>query len=236
MGGDSSESVEFDARLTADLKQRVATLMSENPTMSATDAMREAQAALLAQAEAELFHKISDFETRNNPFRPPATGCPVNDLPPELLAHIFMLGCEMDEEGNVDYEDDEDSDLEEEEWETDDEEGEADEEIVEEDNDVRMGSPDKRKVPRRSVGDVAPPETDEEDSDDEGDLDDEDEEEEPFLPFQSMYSGHTHFSHTHFNFFFKFSSGVTRMPTLAGGRAWVAHTLDNNTLCRAPQR
>ncbi|KAF7365262.1 hypothetical protein MVEN_00398000 [Mycena venus] len=189
MGGDSSD---FDARLSADLKGRVATLMSANPGISPQEAMRQAQAALLAEAEADLFHKITDLETRNNPFRPPTSGCPVNDLPPELLAHIFMLGSKMDNEEDPDgdglHDGDDSEDDEEDEWETDDEEGDADEEVVEDgDADVRMGSPEKRRAPRRSLGDPAPPDTDDEDSDEE-DEDDGEDEEEPFLPFQVLVS------------------------------------------------
>jgi hypothetical protein len=170
-------SEDFDARLVNDLKQRVAAILLENPSMSPQDAMREAQSALLAQAESELFHKITDFETKNNPFRPPTSGCPVNDLPPELLAHIFMLGCKLDDEDEGEEEDGDDSG---DEWETDDEEGDADEEVVE-DADVRMGSPKKRMLP-------APPDSDGEDSDDDDDEADSEFDDEPdvFLPFQGM--------------------------------------------------
>ncbi|KAF8208897.1 hypothetical protein K438DRAFT_1813101 [Mycena galopus ATCC 62051] len=179
----------FDARLTADLKQRVAALLSENPSMSPQDAMREAQSALLAEAEADLFHKITDIETVNNPFRPPTTGCPVNDLPPELLAHIFMLGCKLDDEEEVEEEDMDDEsegiDLASE-WETDEEdlEGPVDEEIVEED--VRMGSPNKKSG--RSRRGAAPPETDGEDSDSDDEDDDSEPDNEVFLPFQVLVS------------------------------------------------
>ncbi|KAF7346257.1 hypothetical protein MSAN_01852900 [Mycena sanguinolenta] len=179
---------EYEARLTADLKQRVAAILLENPGMSPEDAMREAQAALLAQAEADLFHKITDIETKNNPFRPPTTGCPINDLPPELLAHIFTLGCKLDEEesGHDEIDDmdwDEDSeglDLADD-WETDDEEGDADEEIVQSSEDVHMSSSNTRATRSGAV----PPETDEEDSDDD---DDEDEADDMLLPFQVLVS------------------------------------------------
>ncbi|KAJ6508861.1 hypothetical protein C8R45DRAFT_969070 [Mycena sanguinolenta] len=179
-------SNEYEARLTADLKQRVAVILLENPGMSPEDAMREVQAALLAQAEADLFHKITDIETKNNPFRPPTTGCPINDLPPELLAHIFMLGCKLDEEepGSDEIDDmdwDEDSeglDLADD-WETDDEEGDADEEIVQNSEDVHM-----RSSTRATRSGAMPPETDEEDSDD----DEDDEADDMFLPFQVLVS------------------------------------------------
>ncbi|KAJ7794139.1 hypothetical protein B0H14DRAFT_2923868 [Mycena olivaceomarginata] len=172
-------SEDFDARLVNDLKQRVAAILLENPSMSPQDAMREAQSALLAQAESELFHKITDLETKNNPFRPPTSGCPVNDLPPELLAHIFMLGCKLDDEDEGEEEDGDDSG---DEWETDDEEGDADEEVVE-DADVRMGNPKKRMLP-------APPDSDGEDSDDDDDEADSEFDDEPdvFLPFQVLVS------------------------------------------------
>ncbi|KAJ7645406.1 hypothetical protein DFH06DRAFT_998357 [Mycena polygramma] len=165
MGSDPGD---FDSRLTADLTQRVAKIMLEHPDMSPAAAMQKAQ----------------DDMVTNNPFRPPTHGCPVNDLPPELLAHIFQLGCDLDdEEDEFDYEDD-GIDLEDE-WETDSEEGAADEEVVEDDDeDVSMRSPDKRKARRSSA---APPETDAEDSDSE-DSEDDGEDVEPYLPFQILVS------------------------------------------------
>ncbi|KAJ7254415.1 hypothetical protein B0H12DRAFT_1115480 [Mycena haematopus] len=180
---------DFEMRLEADLRQRVDAILLENPGMSLQDATREADAALLGQAEADLFHKITDSETQNNPFRPP-TGCPVNDLPPELLAHIFMLGCKLDDEHEAEAEDmgmdweDESEGIDlADEWETDDEEGDADEEIVQNSEDVHMHSSAVRS-PRRGA---APPETDEEDSDDEDDgLGDEGDD--LFLPFQVLVS------------------------------------------------
>ncbi|KAJ6584921.1 hypothetical protein B0H19DRAFT_1107195 [Mycena capillaripes] len=169
MGGDSAD---FDTRLSEDLKQRVATIILENPGMSPAAAMQKAQDDLIT----------------NNPFRPPTHGCPVNDLPPELLAHIFQLGCKLDDEEDEfddDYED-EGLDLEDE-WETDEEGGEADEH-VDADEDVRMGSPEKRKAPHRSSDGPAPPETDGEDSDSEDGEEGEEEEVEPYLPFQILVS------------------------------------------------
>ncbi|KAK7048314.1 hypothetical protein R3P38DRAFT_2868621 [Favolaschia claudopus] len=182
---------EFAARLSADLTQRVLSIIAENPTMTPEDAVRQAQDELLAQAEANLFHKITDLETRNNPFRPPTHGCPVNDLPPELLAHIFMFGCKMDDEdAMIDEGSDGDGEEDDDEWETDDEEGEADEEVVE-DGDVRMGSPSKpanfAKMRARKSG---PPLEDSASLDSGSDFedDDDDDDHEVFLPFQVLVS------------------------------------------------
>ncbi|KAJ7670271.1 hypothetical protein B0H17DRAFT_1209491 [Mycena rosella] len=157
MNGDSPD---FDAMLSKDLKERVALILSENPAMSPEAAMQKAQFDALA----------------NNPFRPPTHGCPVNDLPPELLAHIFQLGRKMNEEEeeyDEEYDDDDGVHLEDE-WETDSEEGDADE-VIDEDADVVMSSPVKGTVALPSPG--APPETDGEDSDSDSDLDLEDGEE-----------------------------------------------------------
>ncbi|KAJ7935595.1 hypothetical protein B0H13DRAFT_2226995 [Mycena leptocephala] len=160
MGGDSAD---FEARLSADLKQRVATLVRDNPGMSPEAAMQKAEAELLT----------------NNPFRPPTHGCPSTTSRRSFSRTYSNWGASWmrrrTNEG-IDLED---------EWETDEEEGEADEEVDEEvDEDVRMGSPEKRKGPRRSNG-AAPPDTDGEDSDDE---DGEEEEDGPFLPFQMLVS------------------------------------------------
>ncbi|KAJ7095916.1 hypothetical protein B0H15DRAFT_774459 [Mycena belliarum] len=119
--------------LSRDLKERVAFYIRENPGMSPETAMQKAQTDALV----------------NNPFIPPTNGCPVNDLPPELLAHIFELGRQMYEE-EEDYEDEDydDDGLEDDEWETDDEEGDADEEVDgDADADVLMSSPVKRTAP-----------------------------------------------------------------------------------------
>ncbi|KAJ7459812.1 hypothetical protein FB451DRAFT_1045583 [Mycena latifolia] len=164
-----SDSLDFEAMLSNDLKERVARNMRDNPGMSPEAAMQKAQAEVLA----------------NNPFRPPTHGCPVNDLPPELLAHIFELGRQMYEEEEEEYDDEYDDDgvdLEEE-WETDSEEGDADEEVDEEDDDadVHMSSPQKRAVS------LPPPETDAEDSDASSDASGA-EEEEPDLAFQVLVS------------------------------------------------
>ncbi|KAG6876304.1 hypothetical protein C0993_004171 [Termitomyces sp. T159_Od127] len=61
----------------------------------------------------------------HNPFVPPA-GCPVNALPPELLAHIFVVGTQMEAEewDDVDEDDDEEDDDEEDGDEEDDEDDE----------------------------------------------------------------------------------------------------------------
>jgi hypothetical protein len=54
-------------------------------------------------------------------FAPPKSGCPINDLPEELLSYIFEVGVQDEAEGE-----DDSSEAEEEEWDTEDEaEGEA---------------------------------------------------------------------------------------------------------------
>ncbi|KAJ7175813.1 hypothetical protein C8R46DRAFT_70508 [Mycena filopes] len=163
---------DFESKLAEDLAQRALAILGSNPGMTQEAAMLQAQ------------NDLRDSALKNNPFRPPTgKNCPVNDLPPELLAHIFKVGCEMQaEEGDADYEDEDALNIEDE-WETDDEDGEADE-VVEEDadQDVRMGSPEKRR-PQRSSDGVAPPETDGEDS---GDDDDDDWAAD--LPFQVLVS------------------------------------------------
>lgn len=52
---------------------------------------------------------IAELDLGANPFVPPTDKCPVNDLPPEVLAHIFTVGTAAQEEG-----DDPDEDVEEE--------------------------------------------------------------------------------------------------------------------------
>ncbi|KAF7422628.1 hypothetical protein PC9H_010784 [Pleurotus ostreatus] len=79
-----------------DIKEKFTTLLSQNPSLTPDEAMKRTEAMMLA----------------NNPFQPP-TGrrCPINDLPNELLGHIFFLGAyEDDEEEDEEEDEDEHSD------------------------------------------------------------------------------------------------------------------------------
>jgi hypothetical protein len=108
MAGDEPD---FAAMLADELRQRVAQILLDNPSVTPEAAALQAQGELL----------------KNNPWIPPAHGCPVNDLPPELLAHIFHLGRQMyeeEEDYGSDYED-EGVDLGDE-WETDEEDEDGD--------------------------------------------------------------------------------------------------------------
>jgi F-box-like len=78
--------------LAQDISQNLLTMLRNNTGMSTEAAMRKVTMDMLA----------------NNPFVPPTTGCPINDLPNELLAYIFLLGTQMEE-------DDDGSDVDEEE-------------------------------------------------------------------------------------------------------------------------
>ncbi|KAF4590082.1 hypothetical protein EYR40_009518 [Pleurotus pulmonarius] len=79
--------------ISEDLKEKITTLRSQNPSLPLDEAMKQASAMMLA----------------NNPFVPP-TGqrCPINDLPNELLGHIFFLGAYDDDEEEEEGEEDED--------------------------------------------------------------------------------------------------------------------------------
>ncbi|KAJ7069832.1 hypothetical protein C8F01DRAFT_1048776 [Mycena amicta] len=152
--------------LTDELKERAAANIKLG--LDPIAAMQKAQADMLA----------------NNPWVPPTNGCPVNEIPPELLGLIFQLGCEMQEE-EEDADDESDVDLAEE-WETDDEEGsDADDPEVLEldaDDDVHMRSP-KKRTPALPV-----PDSDSEEEDDDFDGQEEDIEPESFVPFQVLVS------------------------------------------------
>ncbi|EEB87987.1 hypothetical protein MPER_14437, partial [Moniliophthora perniciosa FA553] len=81
--------VEHEKQLQKDLTTGMSKILRENPGMKPEDAMRQVTKDMLI----------------HNPFFPPK-GCPVNDLPNELLAQIFHAGVAMDDE-----DDDEDDDL-----------------------------------------------------------------------------------------------------------------------------
>lgn len=71
----------FDKRLQDDISVGVAAVLRANTGTSPEDALKQVTIEMLA----------------NNPFVPPS-GCPVNDLPTEVLAYIFDLGVKIDEE------------------------------------------------------------------------------------------------------------------------------------------
>jgi hypothetical protein len=77
----ASESL-YEQQVKHDISQNLASTLRNNVGMSPEAAMRKVTMELLA----------------NNPFVPPTVGCPVNDLPNELLAYIFLLGTIMEEE------------------------------------------------------------------------------------------------------------------------------------------
>ncbi|KIK69568.1 hypothetical protein GYMLUDRAFT_33944 [Collybiopsis luxurians FD-317 M1] len=98
-----------EKELQADIKSGVAALLAKNRGMTPTEAL----------------NRVTKEMLKNNPFVPPTNGCPINDLPNELLAHIFYVGMTMEEDGPTedDLEEDEyEDELDLLDWESDDEE------------------------------------------------------------------------------------------------------------------
>lgn len=142
----------FQKQLAEDLSANLASTMNSNALLTPDAAMRKVTMEML----------------KNNPWVPPK-GCPVNDLPPELLAHIFNVGAQM--EADEDFDDEEDEDDYEDELDLMDEwEQEAD-----------MDDPLWEDNPRREYLDRKAAEKAAEDED-------EDEEDETELPFQVLAS------------------------------------------------
>ncbi|KAJ8080619.1 hypothetical protein PM082_017453 [Marasmius tenuissimus] len=87
---------QFEDLLQKDLTKLFADTLSSNPGINKRDAMQKAAETML----------------KNNPFMPPKEGCPINDLPNELLAHIFQVGVDVaEEEDEWDEEGDEEDDV-----------------------------------------------------------------------------------------------------------------------------
>ncbi|KAJ4482169.1 hypothetical protein J3R30DRAFT_3286304 [Lentinula aciculospora] len=127
--------------------------------------MRDEKGLNVSQAVSQ----VTTDMLKNNPFVPPTSGCPVNDLPNELLAHIFYVGMEMEEEGpsedEIEDEDEYEDELDLLDWASDDEDK----------------SVPKRAGERKSAG--------KEKADDEDEDEDENEEENKLiLPFQVLVS------------------------------------------------
>ncbi|KAJ4000408.1 hypothetical protein F5050DRAFT_1731399 [Lentinula boryana] len=147
----SSMSTDRKKEFQADLKSRVQKFSRENGNLSVSQA--------LSQVTKEML--------KNNPFVPPAFGCPINDLPNELLAYVFYVGMEMEEEGGGEDEEDEDEyedELDLLDWDSDDE----DEDGI---SSTKQKGAGKKKT--------------EDDDDEDEDADGEDE---PRLPFQVLVS------------------------------------------------
>ncbi|KAF9077637.1 hypothetical protein BDP27DRAFT_1208449 [Rhodocollybia butyracea] len=134
-----------------DIKSGVEKLMLQNRGMNAVDALSTVTKEIL----------------KNNPFVPPK-GCPVNDLPNELLAHIFYVGMLMEEE-------DDDDDFEDEEDEYNDELN-----LLDWDSDDEGDGPSsKTNITAKGKGKAG---------DDDDESEDEDEDEEPSAPFVVLVS------------------------------------------------
>jgi hypothetical protein len=168
-----SETTWQEQQLTQDISRNVLTVLRDNAGMSTKTAMRIVTKEMLA----------------NNPFVPPASGCPINDLPNELLAYIFLLGTQMEEEDEGEDEDEDE-----------DEAGDYvdaldlaqpwDDSGVYEDEDEDMEGSHKKSGKKDGKRKYAKSEEDEEDDDDADDEEDEDEDEdeELDLPFQVLVS------------------------------------------------
>jgi hypothetical protein len=82
----------FEQRAKMDISTSLAAVLKTRPHISNKEAMWTVREQLLA----------------NNPYEPPSDGkCPINELPAEILGHIFEIGAEMQEEGEETEEDDE---------------------------------------------------------------------------------------------------------------------------------
>lgn len=80
-----------ERRFKSDISTNLANVLRTKPLVTPQEAMWKVTTEMLA----------------NNPFNPPSDGkCPINDLPNELLAYIFKVGHEMEEEEGADDDDD----------------------------------------------------------------------------------------------------------------------------------
>jgi len=131
-----------EKELYQEVNQGIAALLRDNPRTTMQDAL----------------WKVASDMRANNPFCPPKKGCPVNNLPTELLAHIFYLGTDTQEE-EVEEEDCEDDEL--------NLLGEEDE--VDDGEEGKDGEEGEEEGPKASDRDI-PDEYDEDDYDDDAEL------------------------------------------------------------------
>lgn len=140
-------ALSHEERFKKDITKNVAAVLSSNTGMSAEGAL----------------HKVTMEMLSNNPWVPPK-GCPVNNLPNELLAYMFLVGTKMEEE------------------EEDAEEGEDEDEYADELDLIDGWEDSDDEDPKASLKKLGFRH-----NDDEMDEDDEDEDE-PILPFQVLVS------------------------------------------------
>ncbi|KAG6836683.1 hypothetical protein H0H93_004973 [Arthromyces matolae] len=162
----------LESQIASDLKNSLSSAMSKDSSLTPHAAMI----------------KITQDMLKNNPFAPPV-GCPVNALPPELLAHIFLVGATMEAEGE--NEDDIDDDFDDEEFDVDLKDGWTDEEDVdpeELDDKVVERLKAKGKVTQKTDGAMDIDDEGNDSNGDETDSDNEDEDTEKVLPFQVLVS------------------------------------------------
>ena len=75
----------IEQRAKMEISTSLAAILKTRPQMSYSEAMWTVREHLLS----------------NNPYEPPSNGkCPINELPAEILGHIFEIGAEMQEEGD----------------------------------------------------------------------------------------------------------------------------------------
>lgn len=81
----------FEQRAKMDISTSLAAVLKTHPKLGPKEAMWIVRDQMLA----------------NNPYEPPSNGkCPINDLPAEILGHIFEIGVMMQEDGEDEDEDD----------------------------------------------------------------------------------------------------------------------------------
>lgn len=154
----------YEEMFRQDIAEAVAGLLKLNTNMSTAEAMKQATAEMM----------------KNNPFVPPS-GCPINDLPNELLAHIFEVGKQMEMDGDDSDEDDDDDGFDlADEWE------DTDDEEIDETAAQIPGSFPGEKADRK--GSETPEDGMQVDGDQEDDGDDEELEELDELPFPILVS------------------------------------------------
>ncbi|KAF8908889.1 hypothetical protein CPB84DRAFT_1724676 [Gymnopilus junonius] len=85
-----SPNARHEQRMQSEISSSLAAVLRKNPKMTPKEAM----------------YSVTSEMLQNNPYQPLANGkCPINDLPNEILAHIFQLGVkdqEEEEEGSPD--------------------------------------------------------------------------------------------------------------------------------------
>ncbi|KAF8158400.1 hypothetical protein B0H34DRAFT_789290 [Crassisporium funariophilum] len=168
-----AENPKFEQRMKSDISQSLASILKKQPQLTPKEALWSVQAQMLS----------------NNPYEPPKNGkCAINELPNEILGHIFAVGVREQEDEEWDHDSEDEGIIEEDEWEDMDEDEDGDEDEGEEGVRSRVGKKEAAALKSALSDDSFMSDDSDEMPVSDGEDSDSDSSDDPILPFQVLVS------------------------------------------------